>query len=151
MVSVPIIGDIIKEVGETVRQAIPDADKRLDVETRLAELADQAAARETELLMGQLEVNKVEAASSSLFVAGWRPFIGWTCGGALAYTWVLAPMMKVVFRLTELPIIDPSQIFPIVTAMLGVAGMRTYEKVKRVATSLAPPAPKETPKKGWFR
>jgi hypothetical protein len=144
MVSIPFVGDIIKEVGETVRQAIPDADKRMEIEAQLQTL-------EYELLQGQLEVNKQEAASASLFVAGWRPFIGWTCGGALAYTWIVAPVMKVTFKLVELPIIDPSQIYPIVTAMLGVAGMRTYEKVKGVATSLAPPAPKETPKKGWFR
>lgn len=142
MVSVPFVGDIIREVGETVREAIPDADKRLEIESQLQTL-------EYQLLQGQLEVNKQEAASSSLFVAGWRPFIGWTCGAALAYTWILAPVMKVMFKLVELPVIDPSQIFPIVTAMLGVAGMRTYEKVKGVATSLAPP--KSAPKKGWFR
>ena len=142
MVNIPFVGDIIREVGETVREAIPDADKRLEVESQLQTL-------EYQLLQGQLEVNKQEAASSSLFVAGWRPFIGWTCGAALAYTWILAPIMKVTFRLVELPVIDPSQIFPIVTAMLGVAGMRTYEKVKGAATSLAPPKP--APKKGWFR
>lgn len=142
MVNIPFVGDIIREVGETVREAIPDADKRLEVESQLQTL-------EYQLLQGQLEVNKQEAASSSLFVAGWRPFIGWTCGAALAYTWILAPVMKVMFKLVELPVIDPSQIFPIVTAMLGVAGMRTYEKVRGVATSLAPPKP--APKKGWFR
>lgn len=142
MVSIPFVGDIIREVGETVREAIPDADKRLEIESQLETL-------ELQLLQGQLEVNKQEAASSSLFVAGWRPFIGWTCGAALAYTWIMAPVMKVMFKLVELPVIDPTQIFPIVTAMLGVAGMRTYEKVKGVATSLPPPKP--TPKKGWFR
>ena len=142
MVSIPFVGDIIREVGETVREAIPDADKRLEIESQLQTL-------EYQLLQGQLEVNKQEAASSSLFVAGWRPFIGWTCGAALAYTWIMAPVMKVMFKLVELPVIDPSQIFPIVTAMLGVAGMRTYEKVRGVATSLPPPKPAQ--KKGWFK
>lgn len=130
---IPIIGDVIREVGETVRELIPDADKKLEIGVRLAEIADQADARETQLLLGQIEVNKADAASGNLFQAGWRPFIGWTCGGALAYTWIVAPIMKAGFHLTELPIIDPSQIYPIVLAMLGVAGMRTFEKAVGVA------------------
>lgn len=151
--TLPILGDVIREVGATVRELIPDADKRLEVDYQLAELADKAEARENELLQGQIEVNKIEAGSSNLFVAGWRPFIGWVCGGSLAYTWMMAPIGKQIFKLTELPIIDPSQIYPIVLAMLGVAGMRTYEKSKGVATSIGgkihTPTPTQ-PKKGWF-
>jgi hypothetical protein len=130
---IPIIGDVIREVGETVRELIPDADKRMEIEVRLAEIASQADERETQLLLGQIDVNKADAQSGNMFQAGWRPFIGWTCGAALAYTWIAAPVMKVGFRLVELPIIDPSQIYPIVLAMLGVAGMRTFEKTVGVA------------------
>jgi hypothetical protein len=140
MFDVPILGDLIHEVGETVRELIPDADKRMQVEVQLAELADKAEARETELLQGQIETNKIEAGSGNLFVAGWRPFIGWTSGLALAYTWIVAPIAKSLFQLTELPIIDPSQIYPIVFAMLGIAGMRTYEKKIGVAAGTSAPS-----------
>lgn len=136
MINVPILGDLIREVGATVREILPDGDKRLEIEVRLAELADRVDQRENALLLAQTEVNKVEAASSNMFVAGWRPFIGWVCGGSLAYTWVLAPILKTVFRLQELPVIQPDQIYPVVLAMLGVAGMRTFEKTKGVATSI---------------
>ena len=142
---IPIIGDVIREVGETVRELIPDADKRMEIEVRLAEIAAQADARETQLLLGQIEVNKADASSGNLFQAGWRPFIGWTCGGALAYTWIVAPVMKAGFHLAELPIIDPSQIYPIVLAMLGVAGMRTFEKTIGVAGEPSPPTTVASP------
>lgn len=131
--AIPILGDVIREVGGVIREIIPDADKRMELEVRLAELADQADAREDMLLQGQIEVNKVEAGSGNLFVAGWRPFIGWTSGVALAYTWIVAPAAKALFHLTELPIIPPDQIYPIVLAMLGIGAQRTYEKVKGVA------------------
>lgn len=136
LLNVPILGDIIREAGGVLRELVPDADKRMELELRLAELAQRAEERETSLLLAQTEINKTEAASSNLFVAGWRPFIGWVCGGSLAYTWVLAPILKTLFHLQELPIIPPDQIYPIVLAMLGIAGMRSFEKTKGVATSI---------------
>lgn len=126
--SLPIIGDVIREVGGVIRELIPDADKRMEIEVRLAEIADQADERENLLLQGQIEVNKIEAASGNLFVAGWRPGIGWVGVIALGYTWVIGPMAKAIFGLAELPVIDPDQIYPIILALLGIGGMRTYEK-----------------------
>ncbi len=140
MVSIPILGDVIREVGATVRELIPDADKRLEIDLQLAELADKADARESELLQGQIEVNKVEAASSNLFVAGWRPFIGWTSGVTLGYTWILAPLLQWTLSLfgivSQLPALSPETIYPIVLAMLGVSASRTVEKMNGVATSM---------------
>jgi len=139
--NIPIFGDIVREVGNTVREFIPDADKRAEIEYKFAELADRADARETDLLQGQLEINKEEAKHSNIFVAGWRPFIGWTSGVALAYTWIAAPFlqwfMQFFFdKLIGLPALSPESIFPIVLAMLGIAGMRTYEKKEGIATSM---------------
>jgi hypothetical protein len=165
---IPILGDIIKEVGNVVREVVPDADKRMEIELKFAELADRVDARENELLLGQIEVNKEEAKSANLFVAGWRPFIGWVSGVALAYTWVASPLLKAIFGLTDLPALDPDSIFPVVTAMLGIAGMRTFEKTKGVATSVGgrvlqptpstPQTQESQPKvqaskssKGWFK
>lgn len=84
----------------------------------------------------QIEVNKQEAASQSAFVAGWRPFIGWVCGGAFAWTFVLQPFMAfflaVFGKHLTLPSLDLSNLMPVLLGMLGLGAMRTYEKVQGV-------------------
>jgi hypothetical protein len=91
----------------------------------------------------QIEVNKEEAANNSIFVAGWRPFIGWVCGSAFAWAFVFQPIVVAVAAAIgrpidpkELAILDFSQIQPVLYGMLGLGAMRTYEKVKG-ATSKA--------------
>ena len=85
----------------------------------------------------QTEVNKVEAASRSLFVAGWRPFIGWTCGAAFAYHYVLQPFLLFVFALlgkaVVLPVFSMESLLTVLLGLLGLGGMRTYEKFKGVS------------------
>ena len=90
----------------------------------------------------QLMVNQQEAGSAGLFVAGWRPFIGWMCGSAFAYTFVLQPVLVMLFAATGHPVnkdilanLDFSQIQPVLYGMLGLGAMRTYEKVKGSAPS----------------
>lgn len=89
----------------------------------------------------QIEVNKQEAASNNIFVAGWRPFIGWTCGAAFAYTYVLQPVIVMVLNVSGNPIdttdlvkLDFSEINPVLFGMLGLGALRTYEKVKGVSS-----------------
>jgi hypothetical protein len=86
--------------------------------------------------LAQIEINKQEAAHKSMFVAGWRPFVGWTCGVALAYHFVISPMLGFVLVLsgvnTELPTFDFSQLSTILMGMLGLGGLRSYEKMKGV-------------------
>src|SRR3546814_17042168 len=77
--------------------------------------------------MAQSEVNKVEAAHPSIFVAGWRPLLGWGCGCAFIYSAILAPLFK-------LPPADIAFVQTVLMGMLGIAGMRSYEKVKGVET-----------------
>ena len=90
-----------------------------------------------EINKAQIEVNKVEANSNSLFVAGWRPFVGWTCGIALCYHFVLQPFL--VFLLyssgyqMDLPVFDMTTLTTILLGMLGLGGMRSFEKVKQSA------------------
>tara|TARA_R100001463_G_scaffold470_2_gene2119 strand:- start:573 stop:944 length:372 start_codon:yes stop_codon:yes gene_type:complete len=90
-----------------------------------------------EINKAQIEVNKVEAGSSSLFVSGWRPFVGWTCGVALCYHFVLQPFLMFVLSSTgnpmELPTFDMTTLTTVLMGMLGLGGLRTYEKVKRSA------------------
>jgi len=91
--------------------------------------------------LAQLEVNKAEAANSSVFVAGWRPFIGWVCGAALAYNYILLPLAvyaasfmseAAVTRLLNAPKLDEN-LWVLLGSMLGLGGLRTLEKVKGVA------------------
>lgn len=100
-----------------------------------AEQAQLAVA--VQLVQGQLDINKVEAASGSVFVAGWRPFIGWVCGAAFAYKFVLAP--AAAFALTAaghsvvLPVLDFTEMLTVLLGLLGLGGLRTVEKIKGVA------------------
>jgi hypothetical protein len=88
----------------------------------------------------QLEVNKVEAASSDTFVSGWRPFIGWVCGFSLAYKFIFYPFIiflcalsKTQIEVSIIPVIDTGELMPILLGILGLGAMRTYEKYKGVA------------------
>jgi len=101
------------------------------------ELAQLTA--ETELAKGQLKINEVEAASGSLFVSGGRPFVMWVCGGALAYATILEPIAR--FLATVLyhysgafPVIDTTLTLQILLGLLGLGGMRSWEKGKGVAS-----------------
>ncbi len=85
----------------------------------------------------QIELNKIEAQHKSLFVSGWRPFVGWVCGSALAYHFILRDLVfwfldTMGFRVAPLPEIELGQLISILLAMLGMSGYRTYEKIKKV-------------------
>ena len=88
-----------------------------------------------EINKAQLEVNKVEAGRSSLFVSGWRPSVGWVCSFALAYHFVLQPLLVFVFSAfgypMDLPQFDMSTLTTILLGMLGLGGMRSFEKLKK--------------------
>jgi hypothetical protein len=88
--------------------------------------------------LAQMEVNKVEAAHRSIFVAGWRPFIGWVCGTALLYHYIVRDWIVWAFSVwaADLPIpptMDMSSLNTILMGMLGLGGLRTYEKLKGVS------------------
>ncbi len=89
-------------------------------------------------VMGQLEVNKAEAAHASLFVAGWRPFIGWVCGCAFAFTYIVKPYIFPWFyayfpELATFPSMDDG-LMELTMGMLGIAGLRSWEKSKGLAS-----------------
>lgn len=89
------------------------------------------------VVQGQLAVNQAEAANSSVFVAGWRPFIGWVCGAACAWNWIGLPIAKMVLLLVgrklELLPADLSEMLPVLMGMLGLGALRTAEKFRGVA------------------
>jgi hypothetical protein len=89
-------------------------------------------------LQGQLEINKVEASNSNVFVSGWRPAIGWICGFAYSWSFVLQPMFSWVYVIiTHNPSpaleLNLSDLSFVLMAMLGIGGMRTYEKMKGIS------------------
>jgi len=90
-----------------------------------------------EINKAQIEVNKIEAGSSSFFTSGWRPSVGWVCSFALCYHFVLQPMLAFIFAASgnsvELPTFEMSTLTTILFGLLGLGGMRSFEKVKRSA------------------
>lgn len=86
------------------------------------------------VVQGQLDINKEEAKSDSVFVAGWRPFIGWVCGSACAWNWIGLPMAKAGIVLAgytlDVSPADLTEMLPVLMGMLGLGALRTVEKVK---------------------
>ena len=107
-------------------RVIPDTNARKAAQEALDVLDKKG---DLDLLMGQLEINKVEAAHKSLFVAGWRPFIGWVCGIGLFYNVLVNPFLAIWFVMPE---VDPAMLYPVLMGMLGLGGMRSFEKVNKV-------------------
>ncbi len=124
-------------VDTVVKRIWPDA---TEVEKdKLAQLTLQLQAEWANQL-AQLDVNKIEAASSSLLVAGWRPMVGWVCAAGLAYAAILEPLARFVATvgfayLGVFPVIDTEITLQILLALLGLGGMRTFEKFKGVHRS----------------
>ena len=88
-------------------------------------------------MTGQLEINKVEAANANIFVSGWRPAIGWVCALALLYQYLVRPLAVAIFAavghpLPTMPGLDEN-LWQLMMAMLGMGGLRTFEKVQGVA------------------
>jgi hypothetical protein len=147
---IPIIGDVISAVKDLVGEVIVDKDKRIEINYKLQELEDKASERLHQELLAQAEINKTEAQHESMFVAGWRPFIGWVSGVGVAWTFVFSPVVEWVSRLNgftgKMPELETGQLMALVTAMLGVAGYRTFEKVKGVNTTSLTPTNSQTVK-----
>lgn len=89
------------------------------------------------VVQGQLDINKEEAKNPSVFVSGWRPFIGWVCGAACTWNWIGLPMLKAAAVLYGSPVAlspaDLGEMMPILLGMLGLGGLRTVEKMNGVA------------------
>lgn len=126
----PISG-IITAVGGVIGDLVTTDKERLAAEIEMRKL-DQT------IDLAQIDVNKTEAESASVFVAGWRPAIGWTCGAAFAYASVLEPLLrfgaKVWFGYSgEFPVLSTDLTMQVLFGILGLGALRTAEKVKGVA------------------
>jgi hypothetical protein len=114
---------------------VTDKDEAARLAYELSIFADKNA---QELSLGQIEINKEEAKSSSLFKGGWRPFVGWVCGFALAYVAILEPIARFIASMFgysgEFPEIDTSITMQVLLGMLGLGALRTREKEKGVSS-----------------
>ena len=123
---------LIGPVAGLLDKFIEDKDQKNKLAHEIATMSEKHA---QELAKGQLEVNKVEAGHRSALVAGWRPFIGWVCGVALAWHFVLAPVIIFIaawlnVTLPALPEFDMGSLMTVLMGMLGLGGLRTFEKSK---------------------
>ena len=132
-----LAGGLIEGVGKIADDLFTSDEERLRAEIDLKRL-------DVDIALGQMEVNKAEATSSSVLVAGWRPAIGWVGAASMAYQFLLYPLLVwgwsfmqakgwVPVDLKPPPVLDTDALWVILSAMLGVAGMRSVEKVKGVA------------------
>ena len=96
------------------------------------EAEKQQLAAAVQLVQGQLEINKVEAASPSVFVSGWRPFIGWVCGAACACNWIGLPILRMY--VPDLTPANLTEMMPVLMGLLGLGTLRTVEKINGVAS-----------------
>ena len=122
-----ILSSLIGPATSLLDKVIEDKDEKNRIAFELSTLAERHA---NELAKGQIEVNKVEAAHKSLYVAGWRPSIGWCCSLGLLYHVLIAPIAGIW---VEVPEIDPSLLMTTMTGMLGLGAMRSYEKTRGVS------------------
>jgi hypothetical protein len=117
---------LIGPVSNLLDKFILDKDVKAKLSHEISTMAERHA---QELAKGQLEVNKAEAAHKSLFVAGWRPAVGWSCCFALVYSTILSPILGIWFTV---PPVDSSLLTTVLMGMLGLGAMRTVEKTKGV-------------------
>ena len=123
MPNLPMIGKIIEKITDKVDDFTLDKQEK-------AELI-------VEINKAQLEVNKVEAGHTSRFVSGWRPFTGWICATAMGYHFILQPLLTFLLYTfgneVILPTFDMTTLTTVLLGMLGLGGMRSFEKVKKSA------------------
>ena len=130
-----IVANLIGPVTGLLDKFVEDKDQKAKLAHELATMADTHA---QQLALAQVQVNLAEAQSSSVFKGGWRPFVGWVCGIALLYHFILTPCILFGVALLgldipPLPAFDMSSLLTVLMGMLGLGGLRTFEKTKGVS------------------
>jgi len=130
-----LLGKLVDPVSNILDKVVEDKDQKAKLAHEIATMAERHA---QELARGQIEINKEEAKSRNIFIAGWRPFVGWTCGLALFWHFLGLPVTLFVtgwFDLQHppLPEFDMQSLMTVLLGMLGLGRMRTFEKFKGVS------------------
>ena len=125
-----MIETLLKPVSNIVSKFVKDKDLQAQLDHELATLFHQAN-------LAQIEVNKIEAKGSP-FQRNWRPSVGWICSFALGYHFILSPIIEVIIKTSgvqiDMPEFDFSQLSAILMALLGMSGLRSYDKLKKTDT-----------------
>lgn len=128
----PVVGNILDKI-------IPDPAQKAEAQLKMLEMAQKGEMAvldaDLKIALGQIETNKIEAASAGLYKGGWRPGAGWICVAGLGYTFLLRPLLPwfatlAGFDVPPLPPIDTMELIALLGGMLGLGGFRTYERVK---------------------
>ena len=139
-----LLGGLFDVAKSIIGRIWPDPAQQAEAQMRLLQLQQTGElarlAADTDLAKLQIQTNIEEAKSGSLFIAGWRPFVGWTCGIAFAYAYVLLPFLQflafafgtaeMVTQLALLPELDLAGMLPVLFGMLGLGALRSVEKVR---------------------
>lgn len=136
-----VLGTLISKGLDIINKYVPDPEAAAKAQLELMKLQQSSEFKQLEAELQekqmQADINKVEAASDHMFVAGWRPFVGWICGGALAIQFLIFPLAAMVssgfFGVTLIYPTLPTEMFAtLLFGMLGIGGMRSWEKVKGI-------------------
>jgi len=136
-----LIGPVAEVVNTILKRILPAEKMSEEERAKLeAQITMELAKQDWQGILGQLEINKEEAKSVNWWVSGWRPFIGWVCGTAFAYHYVLQPLLAFVLVAVihdpignNLPVFDMESLLTVLLGMLGLGGLRTFEKYKEVS------------------
>jgi Holin of 3TMs, for gene-transfer release len=129
------ISNLATLANTVLSRVLPDKQAQ---EQAAAQLSMMQLSGELAQIAGQETTDNTEAASKSIFVAGWRPFIGWVCGAGVAYEMIIRPLLSFTVALFgahwQAPAIETQDLIGLLTGLLGLAGMRTVEKVQGVSS-----------------
>ena len=130
---IPILSAILPVAETVIDRLVPDKNAKSKAMREMEKALVDAHAKG---MLGQLEINTVEAGHRSIFVAGWRPMCGWICAAALGFHFIVAPVVQWAGTIggwhLPIPEFDMSSLMTILLGMLGIGGMRSFEKFKGI-------------------
>ena len=128
-----LIPGLLPVLGDVLDRFFPNKEEKAKAQREIASRLTEHLAK---VDIAQIQVNQQEAIHRNLFVAGWRPFIGWSCGLALFYTYLAQPVITFVLvqqgQYIDLPPVDLGAMMPVLLGMLGLGGLRSWEKAKGI-------------------
>ena len=120
-------GDTLKTVGTVIDDLHFSGEEKEKLKLQMKEI-------DAKLKEKQLDINKAEASHRSIFVSGWRPFLGWISGLSIGYVYLFQPMLDMILQMFDIKVdwvvLDLGQLMPLVLGMLGLGGLRSFEKAK---------------------
>lgn len=138
--ALPIVGSLIEAGMKILDKVIPDPQAKLEAQYKLLALQQAGEFKEIDaqlqMAQGQIDINKIEAANSSVFVSGWRPAMGWTCVAIFFANYIGVPFLSWLSPLLDIPPpprLDLGEVLPVLLGMLGLGTMRMTEKIKGAA------------------